>query len=76
MEVRAYLLEDARGTDHISLNGVVLQGEQDIFGNPFNSAAMAAPTRPATIKAVSTGPNSLHIETLTTASVAVSILTL
>ena len=41
-----------------------------------NSAAMAAPTRPATIKPVSTGPSSLHIETLTTASVAVSILTL
>jgi serine protease AprX len=35
-------LEAARGTDHITLNGVVLQGEQDIFGAPFNSAAMAA----------------------------------
>ena len=35
-------LEASRGTDHISLNGVVLQGEQDIFGQPFNSAAMAA----------------------------------
>ncbi len=41
-----------------------------------NSAAMAAPTRPATISPVSTGPSSLHMETLTTASVAVSILTL
>jgi serine protease AprX len=35
-------LEASRGTDHISLNGVVLQGEQDIFGKPFVSAAMAA----------------------------------
>jgi serine protease AprX len=35
-------LEASRGTDHISLNGVVLQGEQDIFGQAFNSAAMAA----------------------------------
>jgi serine protease AprX len=34
-------LEASRGTDHISLNGVTLQGEQDIFGQPFNSAAMA-----------------------------------
>jgi serine protease AprX len=36
------LLEASRGTDHISLNDTVLQGEQDIFGMPFNSAAMAA----------------------------------
>ena len=35
-------LEASRGSDHISLNGVVLQGEQDIFGMPFNSAAMAS----------------------------------
>jgi serine protease AprX len=35
-------LEASRGTDHITLNGIVLQGEQDIFGNPFSSAAMAA----------------------------------
>jgi serine protease AprX len=35
-------LEGSRGTDHISANGVVLQGEQDIFGKPFSSAAMAA----------------------------------
>jgi serine protease AprX len=35
-------LEASRGTDHISINGVALQGEQDIFGMPFNSAAMAA----------------------------------
>jgi serine protease AprX len=38
----AGLLEASRGTDHISINGVVLQGEQDIFGKPFASAAMAA----------------------------------
>jgi serine protease AprX len=36
------LLEGSRGTDHISMNGVVLQGEQDIFGKPFVSSAMAA----------------------------------
>jgi serine protease AprX len=36
------LLELSRGTDHISMNGLVLQGEQDIFGMPFSSAAMAA----------------------------------
>jgi serine protease AprX len=35
-------LEASRGTDHISLNGIVLQGEQDIFGAPFSSAAIAA----------------------------------
>ena len=35
-------LEASRGTDHISSNGVVLQGEQDIFGKPFVSGAMAA----------------------------------
>ena len=35
-------LEASRGADHISLNGVELQGEQDIFGMPFDSAAMAA----------------------------------
>jgi serine protease AprX len=35
-------LEASRGTDHLTLNGVVLQGEQDIFGKPFNSLAMAA----------------------------------
>jgi len=35
-------LEAARGSDHLTLNGVVLQGEQDIFGNPFNSTQMAA----------------------------------
>jgi serine protease AprX len=35
-------LEASRGSDHISMNGVALQGEQDIFGQPFNSAALAA----------------------------------
>jgi serine protease AprX len=35
-------LEASRGSDHISLNGTVLQGEQDIFGVPFDSAAIAA----------------------------------
>ncbi|MGZ4441233.1 MAG: S8 family serine peptidase [Gaiellaceae bacterium] len=35
-------LEASRGSDHISAGGVLLQGEQDIFGQPFNSAAMAA----------------------------------
>jgi len=35
-------LEASRGTDHLSSNGVVLHGEQDIFGKPFVSAAMAA----------------------------------
>jgi serine protease AprX len=35
-------LEASRGTDHISQNGVVLQGERDIFGQPFDSSAIAA----------------------------------
>src|SRR6185437_12751813 len=35
-------LETSRGTDHISMDGVTLQGEQDIFGMPFNSTVMAA----------------------------------
>jgi serine protease AprX len=34
-------LEAARGTDRLTDNGVVLGGEQDIFGMPFGSAAMA-----------------------------------
>jgi serine protease AprX len=35
-------LELSRGSDHLTApNGVVLQGEQDIFGKPFDSAAMA-----------------------------------
>ena len=34
-------LEAARGTDHIAMNGVVLSGEQDIFGKAFDSTAMA-----------------------------------
>jgi serine protease AprX len=35
-------LEASRGTDHISIDGAELQGEQDIFGMPFDSAAVAA----------------------------------
>jgi serine protease AprX len=35
-------LEASRGTDHIGMNGSVLQGEQDIFGMPFDSTGMAA----------------------------------
>jgi serine protease AprX len=35
-------LEASRGTDHIAMNGVLLQGEQDIFGKPFVSSSMAA----------------------------------
>jgi serine protease AprX len=35
-------LEASRGTNHLTLNGVVLQGEQDIFGQPFNARGMAA----------------------------------
>jgi serine protease AprX len=34
-------LEAARGTDHISLNGVTLTGEIDIFGKPFDSGQIA-----------------------------------
>jgi serine protease AprX len=35
-------LELARGTDHLTRDGVVLAGEQDIFGMPFDSTTMAA----------------------------------
>jgi serine protease AprX len=35
-------LEGARGQDHLTREGIVLQGEQDIFGAPVNSAALAA----------------------------------
>ena len=35
-------LEYARGSQHVVLDGVVLKGEQDIFGHPFDAAAMAA----------------------------------
>jgi serine protease AprX len=36
------LLEASRGSDHLTLDGVVLNGERDIFGKPFVSAEMAA----------------------------------
>jgi serine protease AprX len=35
-------LELARGDDHLTRDGVVLTGEQDIFGQPFDADAMAA----------------------------------
>jgi serine protease AprX len=34
-------LEASRGEDHLTRDGVVLTGEQDIFGQPFDSTAMA-----------------------------------
>jgi serine protease AprX len=34
-------LELARGSDHLSMDGVTLTGEQDIMGSPFDSTAMA-----------------------------------
>jgi serine protease AprX len=37
-------LEGARGVNHLVINGVVLEGERDIFGQPFDSAAIAAAT--------------------------------
>ena len=37
-------LEAARGTDHLTANCVVLTGEKDVFGKPFNSATVAAAT--------------------------------
>ncbi len=37
-------LEAARGSDHLSDNGVVLQGEIDIFGAPFTSPVWAGST--------------------------------
>jgi serine protease AprX len=36
------LLEGSRGPTHLVKGGVALEGEQDIFGAPFNAAAMAA----------------------------------
>jgi serine protease AprX len=35
-------LELARGSDHLTADGVTLTGEQDIMGSPFDSVAMAA----------------------------------
>jgi serine protease AprX len=35
-------LELARGSEHLTRDGVVLTGEQDIFGKPFDAGAMAA----------------------------------
>jgi serine protease AprX len=35
------LLELSRGTHHLTVGGVTLTGEKDIFGHPFNSAAIA-----------------------------------
>ena len=34
-------LELSRGTDHVTDDGVILTGEQDIFGHAFDAAAMA-----------------------------------
>ena len=41
-------LELARGTDHMTRDGVVLTGEKDVFGKPFSSATVARPRRPGT----------------------------
>ena len=38
-------LERARGGSHLVLDGVVLTGEQDIFGKPWDSALLAAAAR-------------------------------
>jgi serine protease AprX len=35
-------LEGSRGTNHLLLNNIPLAGEMDMFGQPFNAAAMAA----------------------------------
>lgn len=35
-------LEDARGSDHLEVDGVVLEGEQDIFGNTWDGESWAA----------------------------------
>jgi serine protease AprX len=35
-------LEGSRGDVHVTLDGITLTGEQDIFGAPFDSAAIAA----------------------------------
>jgi serine protease AprX len=35
-------LETSRGQDHLTRNGVVLQGEKDIFGKPFDAGQMAS----------------------------------
>jgi len=35
-------LEGSRGSTHLVMDGIPLQGEQDIFGQRFDSAAMAA----------------------------------
>jgi serine protease AprX len=35
-------LESSRGTDHLTRDGVVLQGERDIFGFPVSTASLAA----------------------------------
>jgi serine protease AprX len=34
-------LEDARGASHVTVDGVTLTGEQDIFGHSWNSGAIA-----------------------------------
>ncbi len=34
-------LEAARGSDHLTMNGMALTGSQDIFGHAFDAAAMA-----------------------------------
>jgi serine protease AprX len=41
-------LEGSRGSVHLVMNGVTLQGEQDIMGQAFNSAVMAAAESNAT----------------------------
>jgi serine protease AprX len=35
-------VEGARGTDHISRDGIALSGERDIFGQPISSTALAS----------------------------------
>jgi serine protease AprX len=35
-------VEASRGSDHIAMNGVPLQGEQDIFGQPVETSSLAS----------------------------------
>ena len=68
-----------RGTTRVSTGWAARARSASICSVTFivpNSAVMAAPTRPVSINAASTGPSSLLIPMLTTAPVAVSIFTL
>ena len=52
-------IEAARGTDHLTADGVTLTGEQDIFGTAVNTTSSRAGARPAEPAGAPTAPGTV-----------------